>query len=277
MSARTHRPAQVVAQSVLHPLDVVRTRTQAKSIGSGGRSVSVLSFGLAPQMLLSGPAGALQFTATDTCRSQLEILAPGLSPAFIQLISAAIGTALAASVRVPQEVLKQGCMAELYPNAYHALVTIWSGGGLGGFYRGARETLVRDVLWNSLSFAFFRILAERDGPDSSARRQYMHGIIAGSTAALLTHPLDVLKTRVMTSSADVDATASIFFRLVALVKAEGPLILFKGIVPRLLYLGPLASLVLATNEVIAAWILASKKHHTLRYADARAPSHTARL
>lgn len=266
-----------MAQSLLHPLDVMRTRTQAKSIGLGGRSVSVLSFGFAPQVLLSGPAGAVQFTVTDACRSQLERLVPGISPAFIQLVSAAIGTALAACVRVPQEVLKQGCMAELYPNAYAALMTIWSVGGLGGFYRGARETLVRDVLWNSLSFTFFRILAERECRGSSARRQYVHGILAGSIAALLTHPLDVLKTRVMTSSGDVDVNTSILFRLVALVKTEGPFILLKGIVPRLLYLGPLASLVLATNEVIAAWILASKKHHQLRHTDPTAPLHSARL
>jgi hypothetical protein len=36
-------------------------------------------------------------------------------------------------------------------------------------------------------------------------------------------------------------------------------VLLSGLVPRLLYLGPLASLVLATNEVIASILIAGRK------------------
>lgn len=234
--------ARVAAQTVLHPLDVMRTRVQAKTEMS--QAWDVMLYGLAPQILLSAPAGALQFAMTDVVRVRLEGDCGVVGRALVQLVAAAVGTTVAAVVRVPQEVLKQTCMAEIYPNALVALMTIARNGGL---YRGAVETLARDVAWNSLSFAFFRVLAE-----TNKRSTYFNGVAAGATAALVTHPLDVLKTRVMTSTGHRDTMLAALARL---VHDEGPRVLLKGLVPRLLYLGPLASLVLATNEVIAAWIL----------------------
>lgn len=246
--------ARIVAQSLLHPLDVVRTRTQA--VGVPSRGPGVITYGLAPQVLLSGPAGAVQFLAADGIRNELtqrlpEVSESALGRAMIQMVAAACGTALAASVRVPQELIKQGCMAELYPNAAVAVSEIWKRGGLFAFYKGARSTMIRDVLWNSLSFTFFRMLSEgkKDGQQQGASAQYVNGILAGSLAALLTHPLDVLKTRVMTSRGAV-STSSLFSQLSSMVSKEGPGVLLKGILPRLFYLGPLASLVFATNEII---------------------------
>ena len=64
--------ARVVAQSLLHPLDVVRTRTQAKSMGSSTLRES-LAFGLIPQVALSAPAGAVQFSAVKQARSTTRV------------------------------------------------------------------------------------------------------------------------------------------------------------------------------------------------------------
>jgi solute carrier family 25 S-adenosylmethionine transporter 26 len=65
--------ARVFAQTLLHPLEVVRTRTQAFR----GKTMPILPFrgkaglllkGIFPQMLLSGPAGALQFGALEIAK-----------------------------------------------------------------------------------------------------------------------------------------------------------------------------------------------------------------
>ena len=131
--------ARVVAQTLLHPLDVVRTRTQAKSIEGGVFELGAMAYGIAPQMALSAPAGAVQpacpastadarppfssssgmkenpslvcaplrFTVVDATRTALrKLLGEAKSPAArfgTQLVAAACGAAAASCVRVPQE------------------------------------------------------------------------------------------------------------------------------------------------------------------------------
>ena len=148
-------------------------------------------------------------------------------------------------------------MAEMYPNAIDAVQTISQEKGVAGFYKGAVATISRDVAWNSLSFALFRVFLEAFAVQS-AQLNYALGIVAGCLAACATHPIDVIKTRIMTSSGDA-ASVGIVEGLRTLVDEEGPGVLLSGLVPRLLYLGPLASLVLATNEVIASILIAGRK------------------
>ncbi|KAJ1444860.1 hypothetical protein M885DRAFT_345856 [Pelagophyceae sp. CCMP2097] len=100
--------ARLLAQTVLHPLDVLRTRTQAKDVVGGVFSPAALLYGLVPQVALSAPAGALQFVTIGLVLSAIDKkLGPAArSSVLAQLSAAAIGTALAAVVRVPQELLK---------------------------------------------------------------------------------------------------------------------------------------------------------------------------
>ncbi|KAH8058496.1 hypothetical protein JL721_9519 [Aureococcus anophagefferens] len=211
--------ARMVAQTILHPLDVVRTRTQAVSMGTSSLAES-LSFGLIPQVGLSAPAGAIQFTAVRKARKALENALPddfvksSQGRFATQLVAAACGAACAGAIRIPQEVMKQGCMVELYPNALVAFSAILAEKGLAGFYKGAVATITRDVMWNSLSFSIFRLLLDYANT-SNPKAQYSLGIAAGWLAALATHPFDVAKTRVMTSSGDLTVIAG------ALVKARG--------------------------------------------------------
>ena len=157
--------ARLVAQTILHPLDVIRTRSQTKN-PIEATLLEALPFGLAPQMLLSVPAGSIQFAMVKYWRTQIEAAfgdrctRTAAGRFFTQLFAAAGGAACAGSVRIPQEVVKQGCMAEMYPNAIDAVRTISEEKGVAGFYKGAVATISRDVAWNSLSFALFRVFLE---------------------------------------------------------------------------------------------------------------------
>lgn len=103
--------ARTVAQTVLHPLDTLRTRAQAKKRGDVGAAAAAeplartLARGILPQVLLAGPAGALQFAMLEYARGQLSGVLP--STAAVNLLSAACGALAASVVRVPQENLKQ--------------------------------------------------------------------------------------------------------------------------------------------------------------------------
>lgn len=81
------------------------------------------------------------------------------------------------------------------------------------------------------------------------------GIIAGSVAASLTTPLDVLKTRLMTTSLKVasrgaapNAFATAISTVVQIGRTEGARGLFAGLGPRVLYVGPSVGLFFVVYE-----------------------------
>jgi len=312
--------ARMVAQTVLHPIDVVRTRRQA--VGVPMRfDAQTLVRGITPQFWLAGPAGAVQFGALEFTRRTFNRVPQGFANKWLggatgkNLIGGAVG-ALAASVfRVPQEVLKQGVQAGLYDNAGQAFTTLWGDsatGRIARFYRGFTATVTRDIPWNALSYAFFQALRsaylkyanrkqeeDGDGAESSDKatvevstkqwQDMAFGATGGAMAAVLTHPIDVIKTRIMTAkpAAAAAVTAAAEFTttvnagtttpkrvrtvapapvvgvvagIAALVKNEGPGVLVRGLLPRILFLAPLSSLVFATYEAVTALLLKMKRN-----------------
>ena len=191
-------------------------------------------------MLLSVPAGSIQFAMVKYWRTQIEAAfgdrctSTAAGRFFTQLFAAAGGAACAGSVRIPQEVVKQGCMAEMYPNAIDAVRTISEEKGVAGFYKGAVATISRDVAWNSLSFALFRVFLEAFAVQS-AQLNYALGIVAGCLAACATHPIDVIKTRMQVAGAnpDVFSYSGPIDCTKQLLRNEGVGALFAGLAPRL--------------------------------------------
>ena len=254
--ARRAAQARVVAQSLLHPVDVVRTRKQAVDV-EVLYDARTLGRGLVPQVFLSAPAGAVQFSTLEAVKGFLSERA--LPPTLVDLVAGAIGATCAAVVRIPQELIKQGCQAGLYDDWLEAARHIWRLGGARGFYRGSASTLTRDIPWNALSYLFFQMqrTALSQFRATGAREELVLGALAGCLAAFITHPIDVVKTRIMTQKLGGDAHkyTGIAQTFACLVREEGPLALSAGLLPRLVYLAPLASLVLATYEAVLRWLV----------------------
>jgi len=127
--------ARGVSQTILHPIDVARTRLQAKGVKKDW-SPKVFLKGVLPQIILAVPAGALQFVGFEFCKEQLPNILPGAGLADMRSLISGAGGALAASViRVPQEVLKQRIQADMYPNLAVALPSILKKDGPAGLYK----------------------------------------------------------------------------------------------------------------------------------------------
>ena len=109
----------LVAMTILHPLDVVRTRRQAKGIEMIWDAPTLLR-GIGPSTGLAGPAGALQFCSLEASKKFLQKRCH-FGPVAANFVGGAVGAVSASLIRVPQEVLKQGVQAELYNNAGHAV------------------------------------------------------------------------------------------------------------------------------------------------------------
>lgn len=257
--------ARLCAQTMLHPLDTIRTRKQAK----GGLQTTWLDTtkGLVPQMMGAMPAGALQFMAYESSKTHLNrVLANhtlgGLKVHVVELCSASLGACAASLVRVPQEKVKQPVQADMYPNWLAAIKGQYAQGGLLAFTVGFKATIMRDVPWNALSFLFFnsfKMMYESMLNNSPNQRDTMVlGALGGGIAAIIMTPVDVVKTRLMLQVADKDGVlpySGIGHCMAKVASEEGPGALMKGLLPRCFYLGPLASITMSIYEKVGKSML----------------------
>jgi len=240
--------ARGVAQTCLHPIDVARTRLQAKGVEMVFTPRTFVK-GILPQFVLAFPAGALQFACYEWAKDRFADLQ--MVGAFPEVVCGAIGALGASVVRVPQEVLKQRVQADIYPNAIAGLRTVLTNEGPKGLYKGYFATISRDVPWNALSFMFFAqakdVFKKVNGRTASNEENLALGALSGMTAAVIMTPVDVVKTRLMTGG----ATGGIVGTFNAIVKEEGAATLMKGVVPRCAFLAPLAALTLGLYDGFA--------------------------
>lgn len=247
--------ARGVAQTCLHPIDVARTRLQAKGV-SMTYSPKVFVKGIGPQFALAFPAGALQFAAYEYCKAQLGRLS--VSGPALEVTCGAAGALAASIVRVPQEVLKQRVQADIYPNALKGAQMLLKADGPRGFYQGYVATISRDVPWNALSFMFFaqakQLFTKVTGETPSTQQNLVLGALSGMTAAVIMTPVDVVKTRLMTGGAE----SGLIGTMQNIITQEGAATLMKGVVPRVMFLAPLAALTLSFYEGFAKTLVSQR-------------------
>lgn len=119
-------------------------------------------------------------------------------------------------------------------------------------WRGLGPTLWRDVPFSGLYWAGYetcKAAFNRRGQEG-APVAFASGAISGTTAALLTSPFDVLKTRrqalVMSHAGKTTAT----WPLVAeILRTEGITALYAGILPRIVKIAPACGIMIACFEV----------------------------
>lgn len=254
--------ARGLAQTVLHPVDVVRTRLQARDIAASWKP-SVFVKGVIPQISLAIPAGAIQFLAFEAAKEKLAELFPSEKMSTARtLMSGALGSLAAASCRVPQEVLKQRIQADIYPNILVALRETLFTQGPTSLYKGAIATISRDVPWNALSFMFHaqgkKIFKSIRGRAPEPDENLAVAGVAGAIAAIIMTPVDVVKTRIMTQRVGVTQYSGLVGTLRKIIAEEGAGTLMKGVIPRILFLAPLAGITFSVYEAVAANIRKKK-------------------
>ncbi|KAH9822256.1 mitochondrial carrier domain-containing protein [Melampsora americana] len=175
--------------------------------------------GLGSVAVGSAPGAALFFTTYEQCKNRLA----------------------ACLVRVPTEVVKQRQQTSTYgtsTTSADVLKLVVQKGGIRALYQGFSITISREVPFSLIQFPLYeqlKIYAKANRQSSSQQDLPAHlaalcGSIAGSTAAAITTPLDVIKTRIMLSEAILNT-------LVAIQRKEGFSAFWKGVVPRTLWIG----------------------------------------
>uniref|UniRef100_A0A8C1I628 Mitochondrial glutamate carrier 1 n=1 Tax=Cyprinus carpio TaxID=7962 RepID=A0A8C1I628_CYPCA len=121
--------------------------------------------------------------------------------------------------------------------------------GIQGLYKGLGATLLRDVPFSIVYFPLFANLNKlgKPSPDAAAPFywSFISGCVAGSTAAVVVNPCDVVKTRLQSLSkgANEESYNGIIDCFSKIMKREGPSAFLKGAGCRALVIAPLFGIV----------------------------------
>ncbi|OAY69309.1 S-adenosylmethionine carrier 1, chloroplastic/mitochondrial [Ananas comosus] len=247
--------AGVVVETVLYPIDTIKTRLQAALKNNsnwclpfaiyaarGGSKIEWkgLYSGLAGNIAGVLPASAVFVGIYEPTKQKLLEIFPEKFSAVAHLTAGAIGGAAASLIRVPTEVVKQRMQTGQFSSAPDAVRLILAKEGFKGLYAGYSSFLLRDLPFDAIQFCLYEQL--RIGYKIAAKRELndpenaVIGAVAGAITGAITTPLDVMKTRLM-----VQGQANQYNGLLScaqtILREEGPAAFFKGVGPRVLWIG----------------------------------------
>ncbi|KAF8439222.1 mitochondrial carrier domain-containing protein [Terfezia claveryi] len=212
---------------MMHSLDTVKTRQQGapsvlKYSTMGDAYTTIfreegfrrgLYGGVAPAFMGSLPGTMIFFGTYEY--SKRHLLDMGCPDAAAYLIGGLVGDLFASVIYVPSEVLKTRLQLQgRYNNPYFksgynyrgtidATRTIIRTEGFPALFYGYKATIMRDLPFSALQFAFYEEFQKwaksyQNSRDIGICLEILTGGAAGGLAGVITCPLDVVKTRIQT-------------------------------------------------------------------------------
>ncbi|KAI8324187.1 S-adenosylmethionine mitochondrial carrier protein [Martensiomyces pterosporus] len=254
--------AGMAVDTVLFPLDTIKTRLQAKAgfMASGG--FRGIYSGLSSAVIGSSPGAAMFFLTYEQVKAFSEPRVSAEYQPFVHMLAASAGEVAACMVRVPTEVIKQRLQAKHHSSLGAAIRGTYRSEGVLGFYRGYLTQVVREIPFTCIQFPIYEYLkhwyAQKQGRKIKSWEAAVCGSFAGGTAAAVTTPLDVVKTRVMLSTKGMGAHveySGIASTLTRIAREEGARALFSGIVPRTIWISVGGFIFLGSYEKVKSTLL----------------------
>lgn len=242
---------------ILQPLDMVKTRQQllprlnifqhTKYIL---RHEGVLAFwkGLVPTLARTVPGVGVYFSALSSLQSTcLGDIPPSPTQS---LVLGCAARCTAGILFIPVTVIKTRFESGVYAynGIFQALGSLLRTEGVRGLTSGLIPTLLRDVPYSGLYLMFYtqlkiqsndvlvnqkevkKVQNIEENKTNTGLRHFACSIFAGILASVLTHPFDVIKTKVQVSKSPLNSVAA----TKSILKTDGISGLFIGLVPRLL-------------------------------------------
>ncbi|XP_034226626.1 S-adenosylmethionine carrier 1, chloroplastic/mitochondrial-like isoform X3 [Prunus dulcis] len=201
--------AGVFVEAALYPIDTIKTRLQVAHAG-GKIVLKGLYSGLAGNLAGVLPASAIFVGVYEPTKQKLLKALPENLSALAHLTAGAIAGAASSVVRVPTEVVKQRMQTAQFSSAPDAVRLILAKEGFKGLYAARRDLNDPEVA--------------------------MIGAFAGAVTGAITTPLDVIKTRLMVQGSE-NQYRGIYDCVRTIMRDEGSPALWKGIGPRVLWIG----------------------------------------
>ncbi|XP_008829046.1 mitochondrial 2-oxodicarboxylate carrier isoform X3 [Nannospalax galili] len=268
----------------MHPLDVVKTRFQIqrqavdphsyKSLGDSFRVIfrteGIFGFykGILPPILAETPKRAVKFSTFEQYKKLLGHVS--VSPALTYTI-AGLGSGLTEAIVVnPFEVVKIGLQVNRntfteQPStlAYARQIIKKEGLGLRGLNKGLTATLGRHGIFNMVYFGFYynvkSIIPANKDPILEFWRKFGIGFVSGTIGSVINIPFDVAKSRIQGPQPVPGEIKyrTCFKTMATIYQEEGFLALYKGLLPKIMRLGPGGAVMLLAYEYTYAWLQAN--------------------
>uniref|UniRef100_A0A6U9PY69 Mitochondrial carrier protein n=2 Tax=Picocystis salinarum TaxID=88271 RepID=A0A6U9PY69_9CHLO len=256
---------------VMYPVDTLKTRMQA--LGQPGQNLqlpvlrafrSVLRMegiaglyrGVPAVALSAGPAHAVYFATYELAKEFLGGNVDKYAPGAIGF-AGAIATIGSDAIFTPADVVKQRLQLahSPYKGVFDCVIRTFREEGIRAFFRSLPTTLVMNVPFTAVHFSVYesakRFMNNGDVENEGFSTQLAAGGLSGASAAAVTTPLDVVKTRLQTQgvlNSQKYNTVSILAMLRKLYAEEGFAGLTRGIRPRILFHAPSAAICWTTYE-----------------------------
>uniref|UniRef100_A0A8C7S500 Mitochondrial 2-oxodicarboxylate carrier n=1 Tax=Oncorhynchus mykiss TaxID=8022 RepID=A0A8C7S500_ONCMY len=246
---------------LMHPLDVVKTRFQIQRGTSDPHNYKSLADCFRTVFRNEGIYGFYKGILPP-------ILAETPKRAVKALSVAGLGSGLTEALVVnPFEVVKVGLQAnrdsfQVQPSTFAQARNIINADGFGlrGLNKGLTSTLGRHGVFNMIYFGFYfnvkdAIPASQD-PTLEFLRKFAIGLASGTISSCVNIPFDVAKSRIQAPQPiPGEIKYRTCFQTMGLVyREEGYLALYKGLVPKIMRLGPGGAVMLLVYEYVSGWL-----------------------
>ncbi|CAG13165.1 unnamed protein product [Tetraodon nigroviridis] len=221
--------------------------------------------GILPPIVAETPKRAVKFFTFEQYKKLLNLtpLSPGLA-----LSVAGLGAGLTEAVVVnPFEVVKVSLQANRdafkeQPSSFAQARRIikTDGFGLKGLNKGLTSTLGRHGVFNMIYFGFYfnvkDAIPTSSDPTLEFLRKFTIGLVSGTISSCVNIPFDVAKSRIQgPQPVPGEIKYRTCFQTMALVyREEGYLALYKGLVPKIMRLGPGGAVMLLVYEYVSGWL-----------------------
>jgi len=249
--------AGVASDVPLHPIDTIKTRLQAQDGFKKSGGFRGLWAGVSTVVLRSAPCSAIFFVGYEQVRRGIELQVPAArGTALCDATAGAAANLFACVVRTPCEVLKQrmqapenGRLAKEPSMSQHMRSILHE--GTRGCFAGLSGLLSREMAFAVIQMPVFEFLKHEMQKGDQCRSRGTVGAVAGGAAGALagalTTPLDAAKTRMMLASHQTrQHSLSTILQLLHAEAGVGGL--FRGVIPRTLYIGVSSALWLGAFE-----------------------------
>ncbi|KAL4238235.1 hypothetical protein ACF0H5_002947 [Mactra antiquata] len=258
--------AGFVEVSIMHPLDLVKTRFQiqrgpddpmrynslADCFKKMYRNEGLLSFykGILPPLLAETPKRAVKFFTFERYKNMFSY-GSYIPQSWVFALSGLCSGLTEAVVINPFEVVKVKLQAERSDfkqqrSSYATAREILREHGFGsqGLGKGMTSTLGRHGVFNMVYFGFYHnikgMVPVAEDPSMELLRRFLIGLASGTLSSIINIPFDVAKSRIQGPQPTPGEIKyrTCFATIATVYKEEGFFALYKGLLPKILRLGP---------------------------------------
>ncbi|OWR43087.1 mitochondrial 2-oxodicarboxylate carrier [Danaus plexippus] len=269
---------------IMHPLDLVKTRLQLQAtVKSPSKAIDphhyngivdcmkkmykyegLTSFwkGILPPILAETPKRAVKFVCFEQYKKIFFFGAN--TPAPVTFALAGLGSGITEALLVnPFEVVKvtlqsNKALAAQVPSTWTVTRQIVRENGLGfrGLNKGLTATMARNGIFNMVYFGFYHsvkgYLPECEDPLLEFGRKVAIGFTSGVLGSCVNIPFDVAKSRIQgpQPTPGVIKYSSTTNAILLVYREEGFRALYKGLLPKVLRLGPGGAIMLVVYDYV---------------------------